>query len=229
MSPVLNQPSSVQRSACLGRVVVRRTRSTGRAPRARPSSRRPRGRAPSPPRARISTNGSGRPCLAPIGELLVFASVRARRSRVDEIVPIGAHLGHAPGVDDVQAVASLEAPRSWPAARPSRRRSSSRSRERSQPPGWASSVCSMPIQIVGTPAVERDLLARRRPRAGTRGRGAGPGRPASRRPASHVNGKPHAFAWNIGTTGSTTSGSRDRRASSTASHASECSTIARCE
>ncbi len=80
------------------------------------------------------------------------------------------------------------------------------SRERSQPPGFASSACRMPSQIVGTPAV---TVTRCSTKASSRlcGSRCGPGKTCFAPISVQANGKPHALAWNIGTTGRTTSAS----------------------
>ena len=84
-------------------------------------------------------------------------------------------------------------------------------RERSHSPGFASSACRIPIQIVGTPAVTVTFCSTKRVEQALRDRGAGRGRPASTPTSVHENGKHHAFAWNIGTTGRHTSSACDRR------------------
>ncbi len=62
----------------------------------------------------------------------------------------------------------------------------------------------MPIQIVGTPPV---IVTPSCTKASSRlaGSRCGPGKTCFAPTSVHVNGKPHAFAWNIGTTGSMSS------------------------
>ena len=67
--------------------------------------------------------------------------------------PDRAHLGHAPAVRDVEAVRARETPRSSPRGGAAPPTVIERIAERSQPSGFASSACRIPIQIVGTPAV----------------------------------------------------------------------------
>ena len=71
------------------RPVVRRTRPTAPAPRVRPSSRRPRATSPPSPRARISTNGTGRPCVARCAYRVVRVALRHLRGRASTTLPSG--------------------------------------------------------------------------------------------------------------------------------------------
>ena len=100
-----------------------------------------------------------------------------------------------------------------------------RMRERSQPVGFASSVWRIPIQIVGTPAltVTSSSTNASRRLCGSR---CGPGKTCFAPTSVHVNGKHHAFAWNIGTTGSTVSPSLTPRSQAAVS---AWIAIARCE
>ena len=76
--------------------------------------------------------------------------------------------------------------------------------DRSQPCGFASSACRMPIQIVGTPAVIVTFCSAR-PSSSVTGSMCGPGKTCLAPDIVLENGKHHAFAWNIGTTGRLTS------------------------
>jgi hypothetical protein len=77
-------------------------------------------------------------------------------------------------------------------------------RERSQRPGFASRAWRIPIQIVGTPALTVTSCSTNASRrlSGSR---CGPGNTCFAPPRVQENGKHHAFAWNIGTTGRTVS------------------------
>jgi len=79
--------------------------------------------------------------------------------------------------------------------------------ERSYFFGLASSSCSTPIQIVGTPPVmvTRSRSNRSRMLAGSR---CGPGITCFAPVITEANGMPHALAWNIGTMGQTVSSSQ---------------------
>ena len=79
-----------------------------------------------------------------------------------------------------------------------------RIRERSQPPGLASSACRIPIQIVGTPALTVTCSPSK---ASSRlwGSRCGPGKTCFAPTSVQLNGKHQALAWNIGTTGRTVS------------------------
>ena len=175
MSPVRNQPSSVKRSLRRGLVVA--ARPTG--PHLELAHRLPIPREPRPsPRARSSMNGSGGPCFARASSCvsssagLELAGGR-RRDRPD-----GAHLGHPPAVDDMEAVPIAGTPSIIARGGAEPPTSIVRSAERSQPPGLASSACEDPQPDRRDPGGERDPLATRTRRAGSPGRGAGPGRPA---------------------------------------------------
>ncbi len=102
-----------------------------------------------------------------------------------------------------------------------------RSFERSYFSGSASSVWRMPIQIVGTPAV---IVTFSCTNASSRlgGSRCGPGKTCVAPTSVHVNGKPQAFAWNIGTTGRITSVSATPSVPDCV-EASEWIAIARCE
>ena len=76
--------------------------------------------------------------------------------------------------------------------------------ERSHLPGFASSVCRIPIQIVGTPAVTVTFCSAK-PSSRLSGSMCGPGKTCLTPVIVQENGKHHAFAWNIGTTGRHTS------------------------
>ena len=76
--------------------------------------------------------------------------------------------------------------------------------ERSHLPGFASSACRIPIQIVGTPA-ETVILCSTNPSSRVSGSMCGPGKACLTPFSVEENGKHHAFAWNIGTTGRHTS------------------------
>jgi hypothetical protein len=79
--------------------------------------------------------------------------------------------------------------------------------ERSNFPGFASRYCSTPIQMVGTPpvSVTRSVWNRSTRLAGSR---CGPGITSLAPTITQEKGMPQALAWNIGTTGRTTSCSR---------------------
>ena len=83
----------------------------------------------------------------------------------------------------------------------------------------------MPCQMVGTPQVS---VTRCRSSSRTSAWGVmfGPGKTRSEPASMDPYGIPHALAWNIGTTGSTTSRS-DNATPSAMSRASECSTVER--
>ena len=107
MSPVRNQPSSVQRSALLGRVVVARPRPTGRAPGARPSSRRPTGSRCRPRRARAARRAAAAGPAWRVVELRVLVGAgEARPERADRAER--RRLGHAPGVARRQGRGALK-------------------------------------------------------------------------------------------------------------------------
>src|SRR3990170_4342340 len=76
--------------------------------------------------------------------------------------------------------------------------------DRSQPPGFASSACRMPSQIVGTPAATVTCSVSNASRRLTASR-CGPGNTCLAPTIVQLKGKHQALAWNIGTTGSTTS------------------------
>ena len=84
-----------------------------------------------------------------------------------------------------------------------------------------------PIQIVGTPAatVTRSDSMRSTIASGER---SGPGNTRFAPAKTAACARPHALAWNIGTTGSTTSAS-DTAMVSASIVAMECSTVERCE
>ena len=94
-------------------------------------------------------------------------------------------------------------------------------------PGFASSSWRIPIQIVGTPAVIVTCSCWNASSRLSPSRN-GPGKTCLAPTKVQVNGKPHALAWNIGTTGSTVSSSVTARTPATAD-ASECTAMARCE
>ena len=66
-------------------------------------------------------------------------------------------------------------------------------------PGFASSSLRIPIQIVGTPAVEVTFSSWNASSRLSPSRN-GPGKTCFAPTNVHVNGKPQAFAWNMGTT-----------------------------
>jgi hypothetical protein len=76
--------------------------------------------------------------------------------------------------------------------------------ERSHFFGWASSTASIPIQMVGTPAVvvTRSFTMRSSRISGS---SLGPGKTSFDPTSAAACGVPQAFAWNIGTTGITVS------------------------
>ena len=201
-SPVLNQPSSVQRSAPRRRVVVRR-----RDP--RPAHLElahrlavPRARILASPRARISTNGIGRPCIARYVELPSSRQSADLLARSAETVPTGLISVMPQPCVTCEAVALRERLDHRPRRAPSRRRSSCGCARGPTGPGSASSGWRIPIQIVGTPAVTVTFscceVLEQAHRIEVR-----PGEDLLRRRSScEEYGKPHAFAWNIGTTGS---------------------------
>ena len=94
-------------------------------------------------------------------------------------------------------------------------------------PGFASSSWRIPIQIVGTPAVIVTCSCWKASSRLSPSRN-GPGKTCFAPTSVQVNGKPHAFAWNIGTTGSTVSASVTESTPAIA-EASEWTAIARCE
>ncbi len=94
-------------------------------------------------------------------------------------------------------------------------------------PGFASSSFRIPIQIVGTPAVIVTFSCWNASSRLSPSRN-GPGKTCFAPTNVQVNGKPQAFAWNMGTTGSTTSCSVTESTPAIAD-ASECTAIARCE
>ena len=110
------------------------------------------GTRPSPPRARISTNGDGQALLGAVGELLVLGerelAARERRDRAHR-----RHLGHAPGVRDVEAVALARSPRSSPAAPPRRRRSSTAAARGPTAPARRRAAAGSPSRSSARPAV----------------------------------------------------------------------------
>ena len=97
--------------------------------------------------------------------------------------------------------------------------------DRSQPPGFASSACRIPIQIVGTPAVTVTFCSAR-PSSSVAGSMCGPGKTCLTPDIVLENGKHQAFAWNIGTTGRLTSSALVPRQALTVS---AWIAIARCE
>src|SRR6266540_5757228 len=76
--------------------------------------------------------------------------------------------------------------------------------ETSNFPGFASRYCSTPSHTVGTPAaiVTFSLTIRSTTLIGSR---CGPGITIFAPTMTHANGRPHALAWNIGTTAVTVS------------------------
>ncbi len=100
-----------------------------------------------------------------------------------------------------------------------------RSAERSHFPGFASRAWRIPIQIVGTPAVTVTCCSAS-PSSSVSGSMCGPGKTCLTPVIVDENGKHHAFAWNIGTTGSETSPAWMPRHAFTVS---ACRAIARCE
>ncbi len=82
--------------------------------------------------------------------------------------------------------------------------------ETSYAPGFASSVWRIPIQIVGTPAVTVTFSCWKSSSRLTGSRW-GPGKTCLTPVIVQENGKHHAFAWNIGTTGRQTSSALNPR------------------
>ena len=135
-----------------------RTRPTGRAPRARPSSRRPR----ASPRRRCARGSRRAGAACPASRLIVEAASPRPRRRGRRGSCGGRRdrrgLGHPPALHDVIPCRCLK-----PAiiARGTAEPPTSIALHRRQVPacrGSRRAVARMPIQIVGTPAVQVDLL-----------------------------------------------------------------------
>ena len=181
------------------------------------------GTSPSAPRARISTKGIGGPCWARLSYAAAPESPRSWPG-APEIVPIG-HISVMP------QPWVMWMPWRSPNASISARGGAEpptvivRMRDRSQPCGFASSACRIPIQIVGTPALAVTPSSTKASRrlSGSR---CGPGKTCLAPTSVQLNGKHQAFAWNIGTTGRTVSPSwRARRPTAVSAWIA----IARCE
>ena len=96
---------------------------------------------------------------------------------------------------------------------------------RSQRFASSSRSARMPSQIVGTPAARVTFSADIRSSSDPGAR-CGPGKTIFAPDATAANGRPHAFAWNIGTTGRTASPSLTASVSARQTP-SVCSTMAR--